>query len=122
MTPNLDELSKISGNKIKSSNSIIKAAKKLLVTYKMDFIIVTRGVDGLSIIGNDNFIEHIKPHSVNNPDVTGAGDTVVAVFSLVYTVTKNVTYAATIANSAAATVVSQRGTIVIKFEDLEKFL
>ena len=121
MTPNLDELSKISGQKIESSNSIVRAAKKLLVLYNMDFIIATRGADGLSIIGNDNYVEHIKPHSVNDPDVTGAGDTIVAVFSLVYTITKNVEHAATIANSAAASVVSQKGTTVVKFEDLERF-
>ena len=87
----------------------------------MDFVIATRGADGLSIIGNENYVEHIKPHSVNDPDVTGAGDTIVAVFSLVYTITKNVSLAATIANSAAASVVSQKGTTVVKFEDLERF-
>lgn len=122
MTPNLNELSKISGEKIESSNSIVRAAKKLLVSYNMDFIIATRGADGLSIIGNDNYVEHIKPHFVDDPDVTGAGDTIVAVFSLVYTITKNVVQAATIANSAAASVVSQKGTTVVKFEDLERFL
>jgi bifunctional ADP-heptose synthase (sugar kinase/adenylyltransferase) len=122
MTPNLNELSKISGEKIKSSNSIVRAAKKLLVSYNMDFIIATRGADGLSIIGNDNYVEHIKPHIIDDPDVTGAGDTIIAVFSLVYTITKNVVQAATIANSAAASVVSQKGTTVVKFEDLERFL
>ena len=36
----------------------------------------------MTIVGNQNFIKHIEPHKVDNPDVTGAGDTVISALSI----------------------------------------
>ena len=47
-----------------------------------------------------DFLKVLRRHTVNNVDVTGAGDTVISVFSLVYTKTKNVIESVKIANAS----------------------
>ena len=101
---------------------MVKASKKLLSNFNLNYILVTRGEKGITLVGKNNFVEHIKPHFVKNPDVTGAGDTIVAVFSSIYFLTNDVKYAAFIANLAASIVVNKKGTSVIQLEELKKFV
>jgi bifunctional ADP-heptose synthase (sugar kinase/adenylyltransferase) len=51
-------------------------------------------------------------------DVSGAGDTVIAVASLVYTATKDITLAAEIANLAGGIVCEEVGTAAVNKEKL----
>ena len=60
----------------------------------------------------------ISTKEVSNPDVTGAGDTVIAVLSLVYAKTKDILLSAKIANAAAGTVVSKKGTNIIEISEI----
>jgi len=60
----------------------------------------------------------IPTHVRNIADVSGAGDTVIAVASLVYTVTKNIHLTAAIANIAAGLVCEEVGTVAINKEKL----
>ncbi len=60
----------------------------------------------------------IPSHLRNIADVSGAGDTVIAVASLVYTVTKNVHLMAEVANIAGGLVCEDVGTVAINKEQL----
>jgi rfaE bifunctional protein kinase chain/domain len=60
----------------------------------------------------------IRSHLRNIADVSGAGDTVIAVASLVYTVTKNVHLMAEIANIAGGLVCEEVGTVAINKQKL----
>ena len=60
----------------------------------------------------------IPSHLRNIADVSGAGDTVIAVASLVYAATKNVILMAEIANIAGGIVCEQVGTVAIDKEKL----
>jgi rfaE bifunctional protein kinase chain/domain len=62
--------------------------------------------------------EVITSHLRNVADVSGAGDTVIAVASLVYAVTKNVHLMAEIANIAGGLVCEEVGTVAINKEKL----
>ena len=62
---------------------------------------------------NDTETNIIEAHLRNVADVSGAGDTVIAVASLIYTVTKNVHLTAEIANIAGGLVCEQVGTAAI---------
>jgi D-glycero-beta-D-manno-heptose-7-phosphate kinase len=66
----------------------------------------------------DNHAEVIASHLRNVADVSGAGDTVIAVASLVYAVTKNVHLMAEIANIAGGLVCEEVGTVAINSEKL----
>jgi len=60
----------------------------------------------------------IQSHLRNIADVSGAGDTVIAVASLVYAVTKNVHLMAEIANIAGGLVCEEVGTVAINRDKL----
>ncbi len=62
--------------------------------------------------------EIIPSHLRNIADVSGAGDTVIAVASLVYAVTKNVRLMAQVANIAGGLVCEEVGTVAIDKEKL----
>ena len=64
--------------------------------------------------------KHIKPHSVINPDVTGAGDTVIAILSAAYAQTKEIELSTKIANAGASIVVGKSGTATTTLGEIEK--
>ena len=71
------------------------------------------------IFYQENKIKKIIPsHLRNISDVSGAGDTVIAVASLVYAQTKNIELAASIANIAGGIVCEEVGTVPISKEKL----
>ena len=72
----------------------------------------------MTIVGKDNFIEHIPAYSVKNPDVTGAGDTVISVLSIAYAKTNDIVLSANLANAAAAKVVGKVGTATVTLDEL----
>ena len=85
-----------------------------LKNYEFDYIISKKGSRGLSVIGKNNLVINIPPEKVLNPDVTGAGDTVISVLSLIYNLTKDIELAAKLANKAAANVIKKIGTASIQ--------
>ena len=60
----------------------------------------------------------IPTHVRNIADVSGAGDTIIGVASLVYTSTKDIHLTAAIANIAAGLVCEEVGTVAINKEKL----
>ena len=122
ITPNLDELQKATKMKIDDNQSIIKACKKLIEEYHIEFVVAKKGDKGITIVGEDNFVKHIKPHSVKNPDVTGAGDTVIAALSITYAKTNDIEYSARFANAAAAIAVSKTGTASVTIDEINNYI
>ena len=122
ITPNLDELQKATKMKIDNNESIIKACKKLIEEYCIEYIVAKKGAKGITIVGEDNFVKHIKPHSVKNPDVTGAGDTVIAALSITYAKTNDIEYSARFANAAAAIAVGKTGTASVTIDEINNYI
>jgi len=77
-------------------------------------------------IQKGNYSRIIPTHMRNIADVSGAGDTVIAVASLVYAATKDITMSATIANLAGGIVCEEVGTVAINkkklFDECEMLL
>ena len=122
ITPNLNELKKASNIDIKDDKSIVDACKQLIKENNFNYIVVKKGDQGMTIVGANNFVTHIQAHAVENPDVTGAGDTVIATLSLVYAKTGDIELSAKIANAAAATVVQKEGTATADLSLMRKLL
>lgn len=120
ITPNLNELQRVSDIQIKDNKSIVEACNELIKEHNFSYIIAKKGDKGMTIVGRDNFVKHIPAHFVQNPDVTGAGDTVISVFSLVYTKTGDIELSAKIANVAAAIVVGKSGTETVTMSEILK--
>ncbi len=118
ITPNLNELQRATKIKIQDDESIVDACNDLIGKYNFNYIVAKRGPAGMTIVGKNNFVTHIDAHSIDNPDVTGAGDTVVATLSLAYAATNDIEFSARMANKAAAIVVGRPGTATITIDDL----
>ncbi|MBK5270159.1 MAG: carbohydrate kinase [Bacteroidia bacterium] len=88
--------------------------KKIL---QHDISLVTLSEKGI-FFQQDNTARVIPSHFRNITDVSGAGDTVIAVASLVYAATKNAHLMAEIANIAGGLVCEEVGTVAIDKERL----
>ena len=75
--------------------------------------------DGISIISKTED-HHISGKLVNNPDVSGAGDTVIAALALGLSVGLDIYSSANIANIAAGLVVAKEGTSVVSISELKE--
>ena len=62
----------------------------MITNSNLEYILAKKGNKGMTIVGKDGFLEHIDPKKVDNPDVTGAGDTVISAFSLSYFITNDI--------------------------------
>ena len=122
ITPNLNELKKISGMNVDSNDSIVNACNKLMKENSFDYIIAKKGDKGMTIVGNQNYIKHIEPHRVDNPDVTGAGDTVIAALSIAYAKTNDIEFSAKFANAAAAIAVNKTGTASVTINEINNYI
>ena len=122
ITPNLNELQRATGVDIDNDQSIIDVCNQLIKENNFTYIIAKKGAEGIVIIGKDNFVKRIKPHHVDSPDVTGAGDTVISALSIAYAQTKDIEFSAKIANAAAAIVVGKLGTATVTISEVEKLL
>ena len=122
ITPNLNELKKASNIDIKDDKSIVNACNQLIKENNFKYIVAKKGDQGMTIVGANNFVKHIQAHSVDNPDVTGAGDTVISVLSLAYAQTKDIELSAKIANAAAAIVVGKIGTATVTIEEINNYI
>ena len=120
ITPNFNELQRASKIKIKDNESLEKACKAIIQSSSLDYIVAKKGDQGMTIVGRDNFLKHIESYPVENPDVTGAGDTVIAVLSVVYAKTNDIELSVKFANAAAAIVVGKSGTATTTVEEIEK--
>lgn len=113
ITPNLNELQRATKISINDNQSIVEACNDLIKKHNFNYIVAKKGEQGMTVVGKNNFVKHIAAHPIKNPDVTGAGDTVISTLSLIYAQTKDIELASKIANIAAAIVVGKAGTSTV---------
>lgn len=111
-TPNEDELESIEGA-IDSA-----AAKRLRLRLEADFLLVTRGSSGMSLVLEDGVVEIQCSGSSQVVDVTGAGDTVIGTFALASSAGATPLEAALLANYAGGIVVHKSGTATLDRDEL----
>lgn len=122
ITPNIMEASQGSGVDIKDEKTLIKAGKSLMKKFSCNAVLITRGEEGMSLFEKNKVVHHIPTVARHVYDVTGAGDTVIATFTLAYASGATMEEAALVANHAAGIVVGEVGTAVPTPEKLIKSL
>lgn len=121
--PNLHELALAAGVSGFADLIAIEAAARMLMSrYDIAYLLVTRGKDGMSLIGPDTQTFHIPAQARDVFDVSGAGDTVMATLAAGMASGLAVADAARIANIAAGIVVGKPGTATIYRTDLKTHL
>lgn len=118
MTPNHHEASLASGIKIIDEKTLEKSGSFLLTFLESDSVLITRGDKGMALFEKDGTISKIPTVAQNVYDVTGAGDTVISVFTLALSVGASFKEAAVLANYAAGIVVGKVGTATVTEDEL----
>lgn len=121
ITPNLKELGEAAQRVVPNEDDEVeKAARELRERFGLENILVTRSDRGMSLVPcREVFHEPAQAREVF--DVSGAGDTVVAVLAAFISVGASLEDAARTANRAAGFVVGKAGTYAIgKFELMQE--
>jgi rfaE bifunctional protein kinase chain/domain len=120
MTPNITELEASTGISIgKNSDLLRKTGQRLLRTQRLQSLLVTQGRFGMTLFARRKTPLHIPIYGTDEvADVTGAGDTVIAVFTLALACGASPEEAARLANYAGGIVVMKRGTATVTSEEL----
>ncbi|APC97974.1 bifunctional D-glycero-beta-D-manno-heptose-7-phosphate kinase/D-glycero-beta-D-manno-heptose 1-phosphate adenylyltransferase HldE [Francisella frigiditurris] len=121
ITPNLKEFEAVVG-KCQSDDDIVKKATELANKYNIDNILITRSEKGMTIVKKSGDNKTIPTVAKEVFDVTGAGDTVIAVLSIGISLGYTVEESMKIANAAAGVVVGKVGTATVTLEELHAAL
>ncbi|MCD8378384.1 MAG: PfkB family carbohydrate kinase [Candidatus Gastranaerophilales bacterium] len=123
MTPNLPDTQKQVGFFIKSKEDLYRAGKKLLSDTNAECVLITCGAEGMALITGSKKMTVIPVFNKSKVfDVTGAGDTVTALYSLALASGAESVYAAIIGNIAAGIVIKQFGCATTTIDELVEFI
>jgi rfaE bifunctional protein kinase chain/domain len=116
ITPNLKELQEVVG-RWKDERDLAARAQALRARLRAEALLLTRGEDGMTLY-RPGRATRIKGEPREVADVTGAGDTVIAVLAVMLAAGEGVEAAARLANRAGGIKVTRFGTAVVTREEL----
>ena len=118
ITPNRQELSEAARRPAITDADIVSAAAELNRIVGSEAVLVTRSEEGMTFVPASGSPIHVPAYPVKVRDVSGAGDTVVAVVAAMLAIEKEFEPAVRAANAAAAVVVGKRGTATLSIAEL----
>jgi rfaE bifunctional protein kinase chain/domain len=119
-TPNESEVEAALGVSIGNDEKRLEwAGRTLLRKLKHEAVLITRGKHGMALFQRAKRTVHIPVHGTDEvADVTGAGDTVIATFTLALACGATYYEAARLANYAGGIVVMKYGTRPVTHDEL----
>ncbi len=122
-TPNEAELEALVGTPVDDERSVEKAGRQLLERLDARLLLITRGSRGMALLEREGGSTFMPIHGTDEiADVTGAGDTVISVFTVALAAGATPAEAATLANVAGGLVVMKRGTATVSAAELAQAL
>src|SRR5207253_3869152 len=118
VTPNLRELALAAGMPVGTDSEVIAAATKVLRDAAADAILATRSDRGMLLVEASGAVHLEAARAQEVYDVSGAGDTVIAVLALACASGYPLPQAMHLANTAAGIVVSKLGTATVELDEL----
>jgi D-beta-D-heptose 7-phosphate kinase/D-beta-D-heptose 1-phosphate adenosyltransferase len=118
ITPNRQELAEVTRHAVATEADIAAAAGALNRAVGSEAVLVTRSEAGMSLVPARGEPAHVAAYPVKVRDVSGAGDTVVAVLAAMLAAKTGFEPAMRAANAAAAVVVGKRGTATVSAAEL----
>jgi D-beta-D-heptose 7-phosphate kinase/D-beta-D-heptose 1-phosphate adenosyltransferase len=116
ITPNLAELQAVVGA-CENEQQLIEKGAGLLARYQIPALLLTRGEAGMTLIQNDQ-VHSLPAQAKDVFDVTGAGDTVIAVMALCVSLDMPLSESMYLANLAGGIVVGKLGTSTVSLQEL----
>jgi rfaE bifunctional protein kinase chain/domain len=116
---NRREAEAVVGARLQENADFDRAGTEMLAHLKSSAVIITRGDEGLSLVSTDSGCLHLPATNRSEVfDVTGAGDTVIAVITLALAAGLKITEGVRLANYAAGLVVRKLGNATPTAEEL----
>jgi len=125
LSPNNSEAGEIAGFPALRDREVERAGRDIIRRTGCRLLLITRGEKGMSLFapaGAGIGVEHIPTAAREVFDVSGAGDTVIAVFTLALSAGADPGEAALLANAAAGLAVGRFGTAAVSPKELEEAL
>lgn len=121
VTPNLGELERAAGKALERDQDVAEAAEALRAHLEARFVLATRGNRGMTLVEQGRQPLHIPVYGTDEvADVTGAGDTVLAVLTAALAAGANPEEAARMANYGGGVVVMKLGTATVTCDELKE--
>ena len=121
ITPNALDAGRAANVHVRGYDDLVEAARRLTVACDGASLLVTRGADGMTLFTTDRSVD-IPAEAKEVYDVTGAGDTVVAVLAVALGRSWPPEEAVRLANVAAGIVVAKIGTTTVTLDELRRRL
>lgn len=118
VTPNLHETELMLGRPLRTRQDLVAGGRRLLTELDCSNLLITCGSEGMVLFGADGSTHEIPGVARPVYDVTGAGDTVLAVLALATCAGAKLEEAAELANLAGGCVVLKFGTAEITSQEL----
>jgi D-beta-D-heptose 7-phosphate kinase / D-beta-D-heptose 1-phosphate adenosyltransferase len=122
LTPNKKEAALASNVEIIDDPSLEKAANKILQNVDLNQLLITCGKDGMVLFERNKAPFRVKAEARQVFDVSGAGDTVLAVLGLAVASGISIKSSLAVANAAAGMVVGKTGTATVSKQELASAL
>jgi D-beta-D-heptose 7-phosphate kinase / D-beta-D-heptose 1-phosphate adenosyltransferase len=121
LTPNLGEFEATVG-RCESGTDIENKGLALLDQLALEALLVTRGSQGMTLLQKNHAPIHIPAQAREVFDITGAGDTVIAVLGAALAAGCSMLEASQLANLAAGLAVGRLGTATITIQELQELI
>ena len=119
ITPNLKEAEDILKRNLESNQDVEEAGIEICKKLSLLACLITRGPNGMSYISEDLKL-HVSSEAKEIFDVSGAGDTVIAAFTIGLLIGADPKTVTQFANKAAGIVVGHIGTTAITLPELKE--
>lgn len=100
--------------------ALLEVGRRLLAKWRSDHVLITLGEQGMLLVSAGNEPFHIPTMAKEVFDVSGAGDTAIAVFTLALCAGADPKVAAQLSNQASGIVVGKLGTTPVERAELRK--
>jgi rfaE bifunctional protein kinase chain/domain len=120
--PNVYEAEKLSGIEITDEDSLEKAGQFLIQALDTPIVVITRGKQGMTLFTRNDRPIHVPTFARAVYDVSGAGDTVIAMLTLALISGASLEESAILANFAAGVEVGKQGTATVTIDELEQYM
>lgn len=121
LTPNMLEFEQVVGV-CASEQEMVKKGAELMRELDLQALLVTRGEQGMTLLRPNHAELHLPARAREVFDVTGAGDTVIAVVAASIASGKSLPDAVALANLAAGIAVAKSGTAAVSAPELRRAL
>ncbi len=117
ITPNMAEFEAVVGACVDDA-AVVERGHALMDECQFGALLITRGEQGMTLLERDKEPRHLPTHAQEVFDVTGAGDTVIAVLAAAMAAGMPIEAATQLSNVAAGVVVGKLGTATATIDEI----